>query len=332
MSLSAKLKAQKQRVVLPLGGVRRELFSVEERSSGDLGLYLKYGREFDLAEEDNHDAILEHRFSVHVSPKSPGHTIKQTLRSERGARTTSALILPRRGARARPSGIIIPPSDIFCWPLFAMRTSDLSAPRYESHPKLQDRLVELPSYDPSRLSLIYMLVATSKDVDVLATTRGRFDQKLMEFKRFNIHVLFGFSLVPSLTNSDMLTFATSEEQLGPTTAAPQSGARRSLDELKVEGAFFYALRRFTDLYAQRARRAMEAASDPEAEPISVFLATRANTCVATPPVDLQERRSVYAAYLDEIRASSVQRSLDKSAAVQRVFKALDEGNGLAAVL
>ena len=131
--------AGKTRITVEIGGVARELFSVKERKGGDVMIYLKSSRSIATTEGAEHEDIAEQRFSVHVSPRSRGHTIKQTLRTAAATTNTSAFVLPRTLSTRTPAGLVLPPRPQFCWPIFMARPPRLDGGHYDSRPRKTDR-------------------------------------------------------------------------------------------------------------------------------------------------------------------------------------------------
>lgn len=288
----------KTRIVVELDGILRELFSIDERKSGDLAIYVKSSAEIDVKDGDDHQEVAEQRFSVHVSPKSRGHTIKQTLRTSLGNTTTSALVLPVKASRKSDFGLLLPDQIFFCWPVFAFRPPRLDTGRYDSKPKTADRIINLGSFNPSRANLIYMVVATSTNVETIPNSRGRTLIESIKFKHFNLHVVYGYSLAPSMPAGDFLTFATSA-QLG--RGETPSGPRSPLNSLglpAVEGRFFESIGIFRDRYSEKFVEVEDSELGVHGAAVTMFALS--GICVQKPPMHPQDILDAFNDYEKEM--------------------------------
>jgi len=243
-------KSGKIRVSINVEGADRELFSLIERKSGDIMVLLKAAVSVSTADAVEFQEVKEQRFSVHVSPKSQGHTIKQTLRTAEGPTTTSALVMPRTVSSRSSGGIILRPRKQFCWPIFMVRPPSLNNDRYLSSPKPADQRISLGSFNPKLASLTYMVIVTSPHILEIATTRNRTNLATILFSTFNIHVMYGFSIAPIIGPGDFVIFATSPQRAeGEKPKGLQPAASIGLPA--VEGRFFQGFGLIRDLHGKR---------------------------------------------------------------------------------
>ncbi|WP_342361423.1 hypothetical protein [Terrarubrum flagellatum] len=99
-------------------GIVRNLFNIEERAAGDVYLRLKSGTQVGIPPDAKR--VIEDRYSVHVSPRSPTYTtFKHTLRIEGAPERVSTALSDAVKARNGFAHI------------FTHRTSDLAAPVYD---------------------------------------------------------------------------------------------------------------------------------------------------------------------------------------------------------
>lgn len=293
----------KTRITVEIEGVARELFSVDERKGGDLMIYLKSARSIATSDDAEHEEVAEQRFSVHVSPKSRGHTIKQTLRTAGATTTTSAFVLPRNLSAKTPAGILLPPRPQFCWPIFMARPPRLDTGHYDSRPKNADRQISLETFDPGRASIVYMVIASSTDVTELPSIRRRTSAAVLRFRAFNLHVLYGYSPVPSLPAGDFLTFATSPQLTGSQQPSGDREPRVSLSLHASEGAFFQGLGILRDRYGRRFVEVEE--QDLDLDGAATIMWGMAAFCTPLPAASPEEVIRSMDEYLAEVGSMNV---------------------------
>jgi hypothetical protein len=293
-------RAGKVRVTVSVDGVARELFSVEERKGGDVMIFLKASAAVSTSERAEHQEVAEQRFSVHVSPKSLGHTIKQTLRTSAGQTTTSALVLPRPINGRSAGGVILRSQLRFCWPIFMVRPPRLDAERYESKPKAADRQVSIGSFNPNLASLVYMVIATSPDVLDITMTRERTNLATLRFTRFNLHIMHGCSLAPAIGPGDFLTFATGPQRADGDQPITAKEPAISFSLPAVEGRFFEGFGIIRDRHASRFL--MKADHDAPDESIATSMWGLSAVCVRAPPLTGAETMQHFEQYLAEVSA------------------------------
>lgn len=292
--------AGKTRITVEIGSIVRELFSVEERKGGDLMIYLKSARSIATSDGAEHEDVAEQRFSVHVSPRSRGHTIKQTLRTAAETTVTSAFVLPRARSAKSPAGLLLPSKPQFCWPIFMTRPPRLDSGHYDSRPKNADRRVEIKAFNPAWASIVYMVIVSSPDVDELPSIRRRTSIVTLPFRAFNLHVLYGFSPVPSLPSGDFITFATSPQICGPQQPAGGREPRVSLSLPATEGAFFHGLGILRDRYSKNFLELER--QDAEFEDAAALMWGMSAFCIAEPPLSANDAVARMNDYHAEIRA------------------------------
>ncbi len=298
MRISKPTKSSKIRLTIEVNEVDRELFSVVERKSGDVMIFVKAAVDVSPGEGAEFQEVKEQRFSVHVSPKSPGHTVKQTLRTARGQITTSALVMPRSLTARSAGGIILKPKSQFCWPIFMVRPPSLENERYLSKPKPADRRISIGSFSPKLANLVYMVIVTSPDILDIPITRDRTNLQTLPFSRFNVHVMHGFSIAPTVGVGDFVTFATSQQRAdGDIPVASRPAISMGLPA--VEARFFEGFSLFRDRHGKRFL----------AEPKDLSLGSEAVTmwglsaiCVRNAPTSGLETMRFFEEYMREVDA------------------------------
>jgi hypothetical protein len=288
----------KTRFTVEVDGFNRELFSLSEKKDGDIMLFIKSAREIATSSGGTHEAVGEQRFSVHVSPKSIGHTLKQTLRTRSGVTTTSALVLPRRYLEKTASGLVVGPAQQFCWPIFMYRPPILDLDRYDSKPKPADRKIDIGSMNPNLSSLVYMVVATSPDVTEIPQTRNRTFSHTVKCRVFNIHVVIGYSLAPSIPQGEFLTFVTSTMQQSWTPSKIVRSPRTSHQPSIIEAEFFRGFGLLRDKYASDFAE-LDQSSDSfnkNSLPLSSLMRILAAICVDKSPFSAEESIKAYDDY------------------------------------
>lgn len=288
----------KTRVTVEIDGVARELFSVEERKTGDLMIFLKSSMAISTSTGAAHEEIVEQRFSVHVSPRSRGHTIKQTLKTVAGTATTSALVLPVGVRPVSPVGLLLDRHAQFCWPIFMARPPQLDGGRYDSAPKPADRQLSLGAFNPGLANLVYMVVVTSTDVGTLPTVRGRTKVETMRFQRFNLHVMNGYSLAPSAPTGEFLTYATSPQLNGEERPSGESTPESSYRLPAIEGEFFRGFGILRDRLAGQFVGIEDEEAVGEDGP-AVTIWGLSCVCVAAPPLNREETMRAFDSYISE---------------------------------
>lgn len=277
--IKATGKARKTRVVVDIDGQQRELFAVEERKNGDVMIYVKWSRQMSTADDADHVDLAEQRFSIHVSPKSAGHMIKQTVKSSKVTTTTAALVLPNEVRRKTQGGIYSDKERFFCWPVYMVRPPRLDSGRYDCKPKPADQILSLGLMKPNLSNVVYMVVVTYPNVSTIEEVRGRTLVQTISFEKFNVHVVYGFSLAPSVPFGDFLTFTTgpqlAEGQLPPSGRRPH----RSYGMRAIEGEFFRGFGILRDRYRRHIKQ-----GDAEAQQEQLdFFWTLSAICVPSPP-------------------------------------------------
>ena len=130
----------RQRVNVSTNGAARSILMIEEAAKGDVYIRIKSGTQVGVP--PNAVAVLQDRYSVHPSPKSPNYTtLKSTVELADGRKRTSVALTDavklRRGFAH----------------LFTHRSSDLEAPIYDL-PVDNIGTIGLGDFDPNQQTLI----------------------------------------------------------------------------------------------------------------------------------------------------------------------------------
>lgn len=168
----------------------RTLFSVIEKSNGELTITLKSGGYFGSKPQDG-ARVLEQRYSIHTSIKSADYNVmKLTMTIEDGRSLTLAALTD---AVKKQKGFSI---------LLARRCEDLSRVDGD-HPSANDRIVALGEYDPAGANLYFGIFIGHPNSDFDATHQGIvFSQ--FPFNNFKIVIACSFFELPSYHTTEVL--------------------------------------------------------------------------------------------------------------------------------
>lgn len=175
----------------------RELFSVLEKPNGELLIPFSAGSTFYFG--DVGKPILEHRYSIHASPKSADFTtIKQTVRLEDDCLTHVSLT----DAIKKKSGFS---------PIYVRRcqhpVSDVRDKKYKS----TDTVVTLPALpDHERLTLFHGLFVGHPDVDFTARLPEQVSGGIfpMRFRKFQLIFVLSIEFFGSASFGEFIHYLT----------------------------------------------------------------------------------------------------------------------------
>jgi hypothetical protein len=135
----------KTRVVVNYENADRALFSVRENGDQSLTVIIKESTNYEDP-KDGDIQIKRHKFSIHVSPSSPGTTISRALLLANGRTNTSAQFIKDSK------------ESLFCL-IFGTLSPDLGLDRYLAQPRARDRVIRIGTFHKSDLAtLIYHIV------------------------------------------------------------------------------------------------------------------------------------------------------------------------------
>lgn len=198
------------RVAVVVDGIRRALFSVVEKATGELIIPLTFTPRYMVGSNPDWDtspSILEQRISIHPSPNSEAFTtIKRTTVLADGKRITAVALSDAVKRKTGFSGI------------FVRRSEDLSGDGYAPLGKLRvgDRLLMLPEIDPKRVTLFSGLYLGHPDVEFDV---GKKDPMLhivpMKFRRFQLVAMFSLQPMRSHYSSEFASNVTRDPAMAP---------------------------------------------------------------------------------------------------------------------
>ena len=201
------------RVAVPVDGICRALFSVVEKTSGELIIPLTSSPRYMVRGKPDWDSsppILEQRVSIHPSPNSETFTtIKRTVALADGKRVTAVALTD---AVKRKTGF----SNIF-----VRRSESLIGDGYAPLGKLKvgDRMLTLPEIDPKAVTLFSGLYLGHPEVEFDV---GEKDPMLhivpMKFRSFQLVAMFSLQPIRSHYTSEFASNITFD----PATAPPHS--------------------------------------------------------------------------------------------------------------
>jgi len=126
--------AVKTRFNFQFEGESRQIVSVRERSNGDLIVMPKSGTKFINANTGPRLDHLATKFSIHVSPNSDGHLIKQ-------------LVHLADNRKIKNSALIKPGPEGFIWPFFYERPLSMKDAIYSPSSNTKDRQISVGEVD-----------------------------------------------------------------------------------------------------------------------------------------------------------------------------------------
>lgn len=204
----------KTRFLVEMDGVSAELFSVQENADGSLMVF-PHRR----CEDIHHGALKEEHLSVHMSPASPGTTIKQTVRFENGSHVTY-------------SSFVEDSKTQLLWPLFSA-----TAPRFTktnvTRKRARDRQVTFARYHPRSATLVYSVFVSSSGFQH-SPSQSPVNLVRVAFSRFEIGVFFSFMCLPSRLTEEIQVGATSPRQIDGVPHKGEAVAQRSFELDEVE--------------------------------------------------------------------------------------------------
>jgi hypothetical protein len=200
------------RFTTDINGEPKTLFSVALGNRDDVFLILKslnyYGKwekagplAFKLVDDQKAvpSRIVEQRYSIHPSSESPLkiNIVNQTIRLD-----------PKSTVNTRANTKTIKSGDNFA-PIFSRRSSGMTAKEYASK-KSKAENISLGAYDPSKFTLVYMVIASHKDrvfVPLAIPFLNLVDRVFLDVR---ITVLWSFVSLPSLRDVFTLHYQTAD--------------------------------------------------------------------------------------------------------------------------
>jgi hypothetical protein len=177
----------KVRFVILQSGAEKQLFSVEERASGDLTFGLPHYAATRF-EGRSLPSPIGRKLSVHLSPNSdpPAHTITHEIMfRSRQSHKGHAVVKRRNG---------LP----FIWPLFIQAVGKVAKPLGSKPSVAKDEIFPIVAYD-AHLDTLMMAVFIS-DPDFEFPPACGLSIASRKFTHFRVTVLYNFATIPSPTN------------------------------------------------------------------------------------------------------------------------------------
>ena len=171
-------------------GFNAELFAVRERSDGDLILkHCSVFHERTLFRPSDSDRSLEDRYSVHVSPKTDGHTITHTKIMERHpSHRNMWFVTCKRGA--------------FLTKIYSRRHTSLIERLFKMPESAKDRQVCVAEFDVTKSTLVTHVFVGARNGVQLDKIGLPWDVVSHQFRLFTLYVVKGFIPYPSLEQGD----------------------------------------------------------------------------------------------------------------------------------
>lgn len=230
--------AAKTRVSITVNEKEMEIFSIEEKKSGDLILLMKKSEEIQTGSDAQYTSLDENRFSIHNSPNSDGITITRTISSDNNAKKFSAHIKPHNGS--------------IIWPIYACRCQILSIDRYIMNKKNNDTVINLGSFNEEKYSLVYFLVVGQGVEKIDRSLSIKANVRRLVFSSFIFEIWFTFMSFRSFHQNDELSFWTSQSErvnLDPNGVSRFDGT--SMDKARLKSLFADCIDYFAKKLADR---------------------------------------------------------------------------------
>lgn len=176
-----QMSRARTRVVVTMEGKVRELFSVIERPSGDLVLLDRPGLNFETKNELD-TPIIDQKFSIHVSPLSPGTTIKFHMRLSNGSNHTTALFV--HGPKNRLISHV-----------FSRAWGDVSNEKWDHAPKNKDDVINIGNIPSTYTNFITSIFVMAKNITPYSIEHA--PHFSINFSRFIIVIYTTFVNLPS---------------------------------------------------------------------------------------------------------------------------------------
>jgi hypothetical protein len=210
------------RVAVTIDDVRRSLFSIVEKESGELILPLTHSPRYAHTSQydwNNAPTILESRISIHPSPNSPEFTtIKKTIVLNNGKKITADALTDAVKAKNGFSTV------------FVRRSETLVGDGYAALGKMKpgDHLLSLPEFDPRRWTLFSGLFLGHPDIEFDAEN----DDLMLhiagiKFKSFQLVAMFSLLPMRSHYTSDLASNMTFDPTKIPILRLMMSGKSAS---------------------------------------------------------------------------------------------------------
>lgn len=206
----------KTRFVVDMAGELVEFFSVQERADGSLIVFPHRACQYT---DPALGLIKEEHLSVHLSPNSPGTTIKRTCALQNGrVMTYSSFVSDSKAA--------------LLWPLYSATTPRFAKGNLRKRAK--DRIVTITRFNHRSATLVYSIFVSSRGFDH-SPAFSAVNLVTAAFARFEIGVFYSFMPLPSLPSEDIQVPGTSPRQVDGVVAdrgTPQGQRSFELTELE----------------------------------------------------------------------------------------------------
>lgn len=264
----------KTRVVAQVDWRKRELFSVEERASGDLTIITRHEALHERnGNRDDLVWIIADRFSVHRSPMSTldATTITHTRKTSDGRTLSSAALI--KDSRSS-----------LLWPAYAIRTADLRNARYDFDTSERDRTIVLTEYHPELATLAFVVWICNIDRSFADWSECQSKATEVCFTHFKIVIFHTFFHAPTLDISDRALISTAPRRADgiPMTAGlPEPGQSYSSDQ--VPAVLMELYKGMVDRFVDRISTTLDP-NDPRFAAVKRMI----NWMSATPPMTVDQ--------------------------------------------
>ena len=190
------------------------LVSVRQLSSGDLIVVAKANRFMEFLELPENIPLLEHRYTVHVSPNSSGNTLTNTFLMEGGPEII------------RNVSFVACDGQPLITVLFSYRWPTLSHEHFRMNAKANDTLHKIADFSDFHNTLITHVIVTSKGeaAQISRLTGG----SSHSFSHFDILVVPTFINVLPIEQGDAAFYLSSSTQIGDNKGHSQIEALQTL--------------------------------------------------------------------------------------------------------
>lgn len=194
---------RKIRVSVKSFGEYRAILSIEERKNGDLIICPARSDNYEIGTHNIQKK--QEKFSVHVSPSSPGYTIRQSIELSNGKIGRAHQFFEKGGCDAHAV-------------VYGTTCPNLNLDKYLLRENNNEEILLLHDRDISRCTMFYFVIISDNIINNLSNPN--FDSVGTNFSIFSVWIYSGYFLLPPLHNANKIT---------PMTSLPKWGDERRGD-------------------------------------------------------------------------------------------------------
>lgn len=198
----------KTRLVANVNGSEAELISLQENQAGDVQVFIRSALNHEISGADM--KTLQEKFSIHVTPTSPGTIIKKTTRLQGQTKV-----------RETKASFVKDSKKSLLWFFYGRGCTSMRAPFYYPKFPADDTVVCIAPYVPADHTLLYILVA--QRAGEVAPELQNYRCDVFPFELFQVVVYTTFFNYPSIGRGTTIDSATSPLQIDDVPDGPAFG-------------------------------------------------------------------------------------------------------------